>query len=279
MKRSTVITLFPELVTCYAGISILGKAVDSGLIQIDCENPRAHSKTRYQSVDDTPAGGGPGQVMRIDIMVEAIRAVQARHASLRVDDDAKRAHHASDLGHDQDAPRTRIILTDPAAPRFLQSDARRLASYDHLIFVCGRYEGIDARIYHYVDEAFSIGDFVMTGGELAALAMLDATLRHVPGVLGNAESAQFESHEAALLEHSQYTRPAMFEGHGIPAVLQGGNHALIARERYKESLVRTAEVRPDLLANNPPDEKALQILNEATKNPPDYPWQHLKKIN
>jgi tRNA (guanine37-N1)-methyltransferase len=143
--------------------------------------------------------------------------------------------------------------------------------YDHLVFVCGRYEGIDSRIYHYVDESFSIGDFVLTSGELAATVMLDATLRFVPAVLGNAASAEAESHVSGLLEHSQYTRPIEFDGHAVPAWVLSGHHVKIEEGRRTEQLVRTQKVRPDLFAQLKLSDKDKKLLRDADKFGP-FPW-------
>ena len=190
--KASFVSLFPESTRSVVQASMMGRAVEAGLLEINEVQIRDFATDKHKTVDDTPCGGGPGQVMKVDVVVAAIRHCE----------------------------KGRVILTDPAAKKFTQADAIRLAGYEHLIFVCGRYEGIDARIKHYVDEEFSIGDYILTGGELPALVMLDAIARHIPGVLGNPDS---------LVEESpvQYTRPLEFEGHLVPEVLTSGNHARI----------------------------------------------------
>lgn len=207
------ISLFPESTRSVISASIIGRAVQSGILKINEVQIRDFATDKHKTVDDTPCGGGPGQIMKVDVVVAALRSVIS---------DAK----------------TRIILTDPAAKQFKQADAKRLAQYEHLVFLCGRYEGIDARIENYIDEAFSIGDYVLTGGELPALVMLDATVRHIPGVLGNPESLLQESHEADSVEYRQYTRPVEFEGHRVPEVLLSGNHEKIKAFRSEEQRLR-----------------------------------------
>jgi tRNA (guanine37-N1)-methyltransferase len=245
---ATLVSLFPEAVQAFLSTSVLGKALARGCFQINAINLRDFSTDNYKSVDDTPCGGGPGQLMRIDIVKSALDSVIANPSAKR-----------------------RVILTDPAGPAFTAQDAQRLAQYEELIFVCGRYEGIDSRIYHYVDESFSIGDFVLTSGELAATVMLDATLRFVPAVLGNAASVDAESHASGLLEHSQYTRPIEFDGHQVPQWLLSGNHAKIALGRRAEQLVRTQKVRPDLFAHLELNEEDRKLLRQAEDFGP-YPW-------
>lgn len=234
------VSLFPESISGYLNTSIVGKALSNDKFSVDFVNLRDFATGNYKSVDDTPCGGGPGQLMRIDIVADAIRKATK--------DDTKK---------------TRIILTDPAGPLFTSKDAQRLSEYENLIFVCGRYEGIDSRVHNYVDECFSIGDFVLTSGELAATVMLDATLRYVPGVLGNAASAQSESHQSGLLEHSQYTRPIEFEGHKVPDSLLCGHHKKIAEARKAEQLYRTKKVRPDLFSRLQLSQADRKLLDSA----------------
>ncbi len=236
---ATFVSLFPQSVDSLVHSSILGRAIKAGIFDIDHEQIRDHALDKHKTVDDTPYSGGPGQLMRVDVVTRAIRAATERNGEKK----------------------RRILLMDPAGKPFTQSDSKRLSEYEHLIFVCGRYEGIDARIHHYVDEAISIGDYILTGGELPALVILDAVARHLPGVLGNECSASSESMSENLLEYSQYTRPVEFEGHQVPDVFIGGNHAQIARERRKEQLLRTKALRPDLYARHSltkEDEKLLK---------------------
>lgn len=223
MKRYDVLTLHPELVTGPLTSSILGRASDNGLLSIGIHDIRDHAEGKHRQADDTPYGGGAGMVLKVDVVARAIRAVRGEGS--------------------------RVLLTGPSGTRFDQAVAHRLSEEDHLIFVCGHYEGIDARIETLVDEVVSLGDFVLTGGELAACAMIDATARLLPGVLGNADSAQDESFADGLLEYPQYTRPREWEGQAIPEVLLSGHHARIEAWRRARSRERTKARRPDLWAD------------------------------
>lgn len=234
--RATFLTILPELIEACTGASILGRAARDGLLSVETAQLRAWShrkdKAAHHAVDDTPCGGGPGMIIRPDVAIPALADVGARD-------------EASHPG-----ARRRVILVEPRGAVFTQGDARRLATFDHLVFFCGRYEGTDARVDAHVDEVLSLGDFVLTGGELAALAMFDAIARLVPGVLGNADSAVGESHTEPLLEHRQYTKPIDYDGARVPAVLLSGNHRDIARARRKDSLRITERLRPDLFARH-----------------------------
>lgn len=227
---ATFVTLFPDFFLELAKISIVGRALKAGLVEIHSEQIRDHAHDKHKRVDDTPYGGGPGQLMRVDVVSAAING----------------AREKSGLAREQQ----RVVLVDPKGPVFCSRSAERLASYAQVIFVCGRYEGIDARILNYVDETLSLGDFVLTGGELAAMTMFDAIVRFVPGVLGNSESNQGESFAGNLLEHHQYTRPEEFDGRRVPEILLSGHHANIAHSRQIEQLELTAKIRPDLLKKN-----------------------------
>lgn len=219
--RFDVLTLHPEMVTGPLSASILGRAVERDRIQIGVHDMREHGLGRHRSVDDAPYGGGAGMVLRVDVVVAALEAVRTE--------------------------RSRVILLSPQGRTFVQREARRLAGQEHLIFICGHYEGIDARIEAYVDEIVSLGDFVVTGGELAAVVVIDAVARLVPGVLGNAASAEEESFSDGLLEYPQYTRPRSFRGQEVPEILLSGHHAQIAAWRRAQSEERTRLRRPDLL--------------------------------
>lgn len=225
--RATVLTLFPEMFPGPLGVSLAGKALTEGRWALDVHDIRDHATGRHRPVDDTPAGGGPGMVLRADVLARAIDA-------------------ASPAGD----PRPRWLMS-PRGRRFGQADARALAEGPGVVLIAGRFEGVDQRVIEARDLVeMSIGDFVLSGGEVAALAMLDATVRLIPGVMGNAESAQSESFAEGLLEYPHYTRPQLFEGRPIPEVLVSGDHARIARWRRAESERLTAERRPDLLVNN-----------------------------
>jgi tRNA (guanine37-N1)-methyltransferase len=222
--RFEIVTLFPELFDVLR-TGLLGKAQDSGAIDVHAVTPRELTTDRHRTVDDSPYGGGSGMVLMPGPFA----------ATLDHLDEARAGN-----------PTHRVLLT-PQGVRFSQAHARRFSELECLTLVCGRYEGFDERIRGLVDEEVSLGDFVLLGGEAAALAVIEATARLLPGVLGNEESATDESHAEGLLEYPQYTRPEEFRGQKVPEVLRSGNHAAIARWRRKESLRRTLERRPDLL--------------------------------
>lgn len=230
------VTLFPELFSAIDH-GLLGRARESGLLEYAFANPRDFTSDRHRTVDDTPYGGGSGMVLMPGPFVDAIESL----------DPARTAR--------------RILLT-PQGRRFEQADARRLAEHGEVVFVCGRYEGFDERIRAFCDEELSLGDFVMLGGELAAMTVVEATARLLPGVIGNLDSTVEESHSGGALEYPQYTRPLDFRGHGIPDVLRSGNHAAIARFRRKESLRRTRARRPDLFAALTFDKADRKLLAE-----------------
>jgi tRNA (guanine37-N1)-methyltransferase len=233
--KASIITLFPESLTSILDASILGRAQKAGHLQVDAIDMRNYSNNKHRTVDDTPAGGGAGMLVRVDVVANAIK-------------DLKSPAH--------------VVLVDAAGKPFTQSDARRLSTKQHIAFVCGRYEGVDARSLNYVDEVLSLGDYVLTGGELAALVMLDATVRLLPGVLGNDASSVEESFSQPLLEHRHYTRPVEYEGRSIPPVLLSGNHADIAKARRKDALLRTARVRPDLFVQHKRSRADEKILDD-----------------
>ena len=224
-----VITLFPEAFPGTLGLSLTGKALDFGLWQLEAIDLRTFGEGKHRNVDDTPAGGGAGMVLRADVVDAALR-------------------HAR-IGTPVDRGRWPVVYLSPRGNPFTQETARRLAACDGMTLLCGRFEGVDQRVLdHHGIEEISLGDFVLTGGEIAAQAMLDATVRLLPGVLGNAASTEEESFSDGLLEHPQYTRPAVWEGQEIPAVLQSGNHAEIAKWRRAQSEALTQARRPDLWA-------------------------------
>lgn len=218
-----LLTLFPGLCGSPFTDSILGKALDRGLIDVVAHNLRDWAAGRHKVTDDTPYGGGDGMVMKPEPVAGALDQLRSS------------------------GPRARVLLMTPQGTTFRQRYAEELAREERLIFVCGRYEGFDERIRPLVDDEFSLGDFVLTGGELAAMVMIDAVARLVPGVLGSSGSAATDSHADGLLEHPHYTRPAEFRGMAVPEVLLSGNHAAIDRWRRREQLRRTLLRRPDLL--------------------------------
>jgi len=229
MIHFDIITIFPEVIAPYANASMLGKAQKEKLIKIVGHDLRKFSKDKHKKVDDTPYGGGAGMVMTVQPIDDAVQAIRLRKKFLR-----------------KYVPTVRVIVTSASGKRFTQADAKRLAAYDQVIFICGRYEGIDHRVEEVVaDEALSIGDFVLTGGELPALVMTDAIARNIPGVLGNVETLHEESHDTeGFLEYPQYTKPEVYtrklgkkiaEDLAVPSVLLSGNHKKIAEWRKGES--------------------------------------------
>lgn len=223
-----VLSLFPELFATFAKTSFVGRAVEAGKLALHLEALRPYGLGKHLSVDDTPYGGGSGMVMRPDCIVNGIEGAERALALPRVE--------------------RRVLLTPQGAP-FQQATARRLSEVSSLLLICGRYEGFDERVRGFVDEELSIGDFVLTGGEVAAMCVIEAVIRLIPGVLGNEESTSEESFSAACggrLEYPQYTRPAEFRGLGVPNVLLSGDHGKVAEWRHARSLERTQQRRPDL---------------------------------
>ncbi len=219
-----IITLFPEMFGDPFGVSILKRAQEKGLIKIELHNLRDYCKDKHRVTDDLPYGGGVGMVMKPEPLITAIEAVKSSQ------------------------PEMRTLLMTPQGKRFEQNDAVRLAQYTFLNLVCGRYEGIDERVRNFVNEEISIGDYILTGGELASMVVIEAVARLIPGVLGDADSLQDESFNQPMLEAPQYTRPRVFKGMEVPEVLLSGNHSEIERWRRQQALKRTKERRPDLLS-------------------------------
>ena len=222
--RATVLTLYPEMFPGHLGQSLAGRAIERGDAEIEAVNIRDFATDRHRSVDDTPAGGGAGMVLRPDVLARAIDAVSP-----------------------EGDPRPRLLMSPRGRP-LTQARVRSLAEGPGAVIVCGRFEGVDQRVIEARNlEEISIGDYVLSGGEPAALILLDAVIRVLPGVMGNAQSGTHESFETGLLEHPHYTRPQVFEGREIPAVLISGNHKAIEAWRQAQSLELTRERRPDLL--------------------------------
>ena len=247
--RFDILTLFPNMFTAPFQESILGKAIEKGLIQIQRVNIRDFAVDKHQVVDDAPYGGGQGMVMKVEPIARAIEWVKSEDPSARV-----------------------ICLTPQGRP-FHQEQAQELSSQTHLILLCGRYEGVDERVRElFVDEEISIGDYVLTGGELAAMVVIDAITRLLPGVLGSDRSAVEDSFFNSLLESPQYTRPFDFRESLVPEVLLSGNHSVISQWRRKEALRRTWIRRPDLLKKadlNPEDQRLLEEIRK--EHPMDDP--------
>ena len=227
--RIDILSLFPDMFDATLGQSIVGRAQDDGFVDIKVTDFRQYTTDKHRHVDDAPFGGGAGMLLQAKPIFDAMDAIEQ---------ETKDTY-----------PKGRVILMDPAGRRFDQDFAMELAQEEHLTFICGHYEGYDERIRQLVTDEASLGDYVLTGGELAAMVMVDATVRFVPGVLGNMSSPMGDSFSNGLLEYPQYTRPADFRGMKVPEVLTSGNHEKIREWRMRESLKRTLERRPDLLKN------------------------------
>jgi tRNA (guanine37-N1)-methyltransferase len=249
--RVDVVTLFPELFDAFLATSMVGRAVASGALAVRRKSPRDFGKGRHKSVDDTPYGGGSGMVMRVDCIVDCLEALDAGRAGADEGASPPTLPLVATPGEPATPTRAHRVLLCPQGAPFRQRTAHALVERGHVALVCGRYEGFDDRVRSFVDEEVSLGDFVLSGGEIAAMAVIDACARLLPGVLGNAASTEHESHSAALsgmLEYPQYTRPVEFRGLRVPDVLSGGNHAVIDAWRRAEAERRTRERRPDLWA-------------------------------
>jgi tRNA (guanine37-N1)-methyltransferase len=240
--RIEIITIFPAMFAPVLGESILKRAQEAGLMEVRVHDLRQYTSDRHRTTDDYPFGGGVGMVMKPEPFFLAVEAVQC----------------SPDAGC-----REEVVLLSPQGERFAQPLARDLVQRDHLILLCGHYEGVDERVReHLATRVVSIGDYVLTGGELPAMVVVDAVARLLPGVLGAEEGAQRDSFSEGLLEHPQYTRPAEFRGWRVPEVLLSGHHEQIRRWRRKESLRRTLKLRPDLLAGARLTEEDRRLLEE-----------------
>ena len=237
-----VLSIFPDMFEGPMSVSIVGLARERGLLELRCHDLRDYTHDRHRSTDDAPYGGGPGMVMKPEPLNEALDAIQ------QLEDDA---------GY--------VVFFTPAGAPFSQDLAMELAVKERLVLVCGRYEGFDERAVMRADLELSIGDYVLTGGELPAMVVIDAVSRQIPGVLGDEESAADESFADGLLEYPQYTRPQEYRGVAVPPVLLSGDHGKIARWRREQSLRKTARVRPDLLAHASLTPKELQVVQDELK--------------
>ena len=234
-----VLTIFPHIVTGAASGSILGKALEKGVISLNAIDIRDYATNKHNTVDDYPYGGGPGMVMKLEPIYGAIQSLSLPEGSP-------------------------LLLLTPQGERFDHAMARDLASHSALALLCGRYEGIDDRVRDLIPvREVSLGDFILTGGEFAALAIIDAVARFVPGVLGDEESATEESFATGLLEYPQYTRPPEFMGQRVPDILLSGDHGRVARWRREQSLLRTLQKRPDLLETADLTEEDRNFLEKA----------------
>jgi tRNA (guanine37-N1)-methyltransferase len=233
-----LVTLFPELFDSFLAASLLGKAIESGVVAVDRTNPRDHAGGRHKSVDDTPYGGGPGMVMRPDPIALAIEDIEAKRG------------------------RAFRVFLSPSGTLFSQPLATELANRGRVLLVCGRYEGYDDRVCSlYADQVISIGDYVLAGGESAAQVVIEAITRLVPGVIGCSDSTVDESFSAGRLEYPQYTRPPQFRDMAVPEVLLSGDHKAIERWRRREALRRTMARRPDLLTTHPLTDEERRLLD------------------
>jgi tRNA (guanine37-N1)-methyltransferase len=235
-----IITLFPEMFSGVLSSGVIGRAVESGLIEVRFYNIRDFTRDRHRTVDDAPYGGGAGMVMKVEPLAECLDAVRVF------------------------APEARLLLTSPGGVPFSQQMASEVASEGEVTIICGRYEGVDERVSElYSATEVSIGDYVMTGGEIAAMVMIDAVGRLVPGVLGSEDSAGDDSFSNGLLEYPQYTRPPEFRGLKVPDVLLSGNHREIARWRRMKSIEKTQRLRPELLASALPSSEEMKKSKSA----------------
>lgn len=236
-----VVTLFPDVVSVAARMGVTGRAIERGVVQLRTSSPRDFATDAHRTVDDRPYGGGPGMVMKIQPTRDALHAARQRAPA-----GAKTIYLAAD------------------GERLTHARVCELAQLPGLVLLAGRYEGVDERLLaREIDASISIGDYVLSGGELPALVLMDAVIRLLPGVLGDAESAQQDSFSNGLLDWPHYTRPEVFEGEPVPAVLLSGDHAAIARWRFRQALARTVERRPDLLATLQLDEAQRRVLDEV----------------
>ncbi len=237
--RVDVITLFPELVEAVVGCGVVGRAADQGLLKLNCWNPRDYARDRHRTVDDRPYGGGPGMLMKVQPLQDTIQAVR------------------------QNSRNAALVYLSPQGMLVKQDLLARQVEKGSVIFLCGRYEGIDERlIQQEVDEEWSIGDYVISGGELAAMVCIDAMTRLIPGSLGHEQSALQDSFSEGMLDCSHYTRPEEFQGIKVPEVLMNGNHQQIQDWREKQSLGRTWQRRPDLLEHIVLDDRQQALLKE-----------------
>ena len=243
-----IVTIFPRMVESGLAEGVVARGIERGLVTVAVHDLRAFTSDRHRSVDDVPYGGGPGMVMKPEPIGRAVEAIrQAR------------------------GPLSAVVLLSPQGRRFDQREAERLAGLANVVLLCGRYEGMDERVRDAVaTEELSIGDYVLSGGEPAALVVVDAVSRLVPGVVGDAESVEHDSFSRGLLDHPHYTRPADFEGRAVPEVLLSGHHAEVRRWRKRQALRRTLERRPELLEGATLDAEERELLAELTKEGPAY---------
>jgi tRNA (guanine37-N1)-methyltransferase len=238
-----VVSIFPTMIEAALAEGVVGRAIERGLVDVAIHDLRNFTTDRHRSVDDVPYGGGPGMVMKPEPIFKALDAIEARRGG-----------------------RPTVLLMSPQGTRFTQAAAERLSRAEQVVLLCGRYEGVDERVRSRVDEEVSIGDYVLSGGELAALVVIDAVARFVPGVVGDDQSVAEDSFSRGLLDFPHYTRPAAVGSDRVPDVLLSGNHAEIRRWRKRESLARTLARRPELLETAALDDEERAILEELKAN-------------
>jgi tRNA (guanine37-N1)-methyltransferase len=238
-----IVTIFPRMIEAGLAEGIVSRGIERGLVDVKVHDLREHTTDRHRTVDDVPYGGGPGMVMKAEPLVKAVNAI------------------ARDRGEP-----SAVVLLSPQGRRFTQAEAVRLSGLEHVVLLCGRYEGMDERVRELVaTEELSIGDYVLSGGELPALVIVDAVSRVVPGVVGDAESVEGDSFSRGLLDYPHYTRPAEFAGRTVPDVLLSGHHAEVRKWRKRAALERTLDRRPDLLAEAALDEEEREMLKDLRR--------------
>ncbi len=238
-----IVTIFPKMISSSLTEGVVGRGIQRGLVDVSVHDLRDYTLGRHRTVDDVPYGGGPGMVMKAEPLAQAVNTI----AIERGQPDA-------------------VILLSPQGQRYSQAEAERLRHLNHIVLLCGRYEGVDDRVRDVVTtEEISIGDYVLSGGEIAALIVIDSVSRLIPGVVGDPKSVEQDSFSRGLLDHPHYTRPATFRGVGVPEVLLSGHHAEVSKWRKREALVRTLDRRPDLLSTATLDDEEQSLLNQIQK--------------
>ena len=243
MKSFKVVSIFKDLFKPFCKLGMVGRAIDNNLVNIDVVNPRDFASSNYKSVDDKPYGGGPGAIMSPEIMAQAIKSAKA------------------DLSQEK---KTKVVYLSPQGVKLDQSKvSKEIEQFDNFVFVSGRYEGIDERVIDkYIDEEWSIGDYILTGGELPVMVAIEALTRLIPGVLNHKDSAKLDSFSSGLLDYPSFTKPIEFEGSLVPEVLLSGNHQKVAKWRKKQALGRTWQRRPDILENYELSQEDKDLLEE-----------------